>query len=317
MCFLRLPVNFLGALNLLCSPYFVARKFKKVNPQTSYRVFRIFFVFSFVFLGSSSFCFVYTFIIIKYFRESEGKTRKAIIAALTPGIIFPLTAIVKYLALRKTSEIIAPYRAFILCYFLRGASIVLYRTMQSGFQDIWVFIGFSLLHGVSNVLSKATLNFRIKLWKFLIKCLNRVCCGSRLEVQPLNSPRIRRLNADLEIQNILFEYTVILSQAYFSSYFAMSYDVPPWHTIKASLIRVAISLAIDFAFNLISVLIQMHCYNIPMQRVWVKYWRRHVSANAFMIIMFVCYFGTVLVNVFADNNYSSTGYHFKNCSTIF
>ena len=264
------------------------------------------------------FSFVYSFIIIKYFRETEGKIKKAIIATLTPAIIFPLTAIVKYLALRKSSEVIAPDRAFVLCYFLRGASIVLYRTMQSGFQDIRVFVGFSLLHGVSNLLSKATLNLRIKLWKFLIKCLNRVCCRSRLEVQPLNSPRIRRFNADLEIQNILFEYTtVILSQAYFSSYFAMSYDVPPWLTIKDSLMRVAISLAIDFAFNTMTVFIQIHCYNIPMQRVWVKYWRRHVSANAFMIIVFVCFFGTVLVNVFADNNYSSTGYHFKNCTTVF
>ena len=145
-----------------------------------------------------------------------------------------------------------------------------------------------------------------------------MCCGSRLEVQPLNSPRIRRLNADLEIQNILFEYTtVILCQAYLACYFVMSYDVPPWQIIKASIIRVAISLAIDFAFNIMSVLIQIHCYNIPMQRVWVKYWPRHVGANAFMIIVFVSYFGSVLVSVFAHNNYSSTGYELKNCTTVF
>ena len=233
-------------------------------------------------------------------------------------MIFPLTATVKYFALRKSSEIIASDRTFVLCYFLGGGSIVLYRTMQSGFHDIRIFVGLSLLHGVSNVLSKATLNFRIKLWAFLIRCLNRMCCGSRLEVQPLNSPRIRRLNADLEIQNILFEYTtVILSQAYLASYLVISYDVPPWQIIKASLIRVAISLAIDFAFNIISVFIQMHCYNIPMQRVWVKYWLRHVSANAFMIIVLVSYFGSVLVNVFAHNNHSSTGYQLKNCTTVF
>ena len=255
---------------------------------------------------------------MKYFRESEAKIKKAIIAALTPGIIFPLTAIVKYIAIRRSSEIIAPDRAFVLCYFLRGASIVLYRTMQSAFRDIRVFVGLSLLHGVSNVLSKATLNFRIKLWKFLIRRLNRMCCGSRLEVQPLNTPHIRRFNADLEIQNILFEYTtVILSQAYLASYFVISYDIPPWQIIKASIIRVAISLAIDFVFNLISVLIQIHCYNIPMQRVWVKYWRRHVGANAVMIIVFVSYFGSVLVSVFRGNNHSLTRYKLKNCTTVF
>ncbi len=235
----RLPSNLLFVLSIVCGAYLVARKFKKVNPATSYSVFCIFFILSFAFLSSSLLAFIHTFTIIKYFRETEGKIKKAIFAALIPGVSFPLTAVVKYLAVRKSSEMITPDRAFVLCYFVRGASIVLYRTMQSGFQDIWVFVGFSLLHGVSNVLSKATLNFRIKLWKFFIKYFNRICCGPRLEVQPLNSPRIRRLNADLEIQNILFEYnTIIFSQAYLACYVVISYDVPPWETIKASLIRV-------------------------------------------------------------------------------
>ncbi len=314
----RLPNNFLFVFSIVCGAYLVARKFKKVNPATSYSVFRIFFILSFAFLVASLLAYFYTFIIIKYFRETEGKIKKAIFAALTPGVSFPLTAVVKYLAVRKSSEIISPDRAFVLCYFQRGATIVLYRTMQSGFQDIRVFVGFSLLHGVSNVLSKATLNFRIKLWKFFVKCFNRICCGSSLEVQPLNSPRIRRLNADLEIQNILFEYTtVIFSQAYLACYVVMSYDVPSWQAIKVSLIRVAISLGIDFAFNIMSVFIQIHCHDIPMQKVWMKYWRRHIIANAFMIIVSVSYFGPVLITLLADNNYSSKEYKLRNCTTVF
>ena len=315
--FYRLLAHFLFVSSIACGAYLVARKFKKVNPATSYSVFRIFFILSFVFLSSCLFAYIYTFIIIKYFRETEGKIKKAIIAALTPGIIFPLTAFVKYLILRKSSEIITPDRAFVLCYFMRGATIVLYRTMQSGFQDIWLFVGLSLLHGISNALSKATLNLRIKLWRFVVKCVNRICCGPRLEVQPLNSPRIRRFNADLEIQNILFEYTtVILSQAYLACYLVMSYDVPSWQVIKASLIRVAISLAIDFAFNIMSVFIQIHFYDIPIQKIWMKYWRRHVIANAVMIIVFVAYFGTVLIMVFADNN-TLKEFKLRNCTTIF
>ncbi len=314
----RLPGNLLFVFSIVCGAYLVARKFKKVNPATSYSVFRIFFILSFAFLGASFLAYIYTFIIIKYFRETEGKIKKAIFAALTPGITFPLTAIVKYLALRKSSEIITPDRAFVLCYFLRGASILLYRTMQSGFKDIWVFVGLSLLHGISNVLSKATLNIRRKLWKVFIKLFNRICCGTRLEAQPLNSPRNRRLNADLEIQNILFEYTtIIFSQAYLACYVVMSYDVPSWETIKASLIRVAISLATDFAFNIMSVFIQIHCYDIPMQKIWMKYWGRHIIANAFIIVGFVSYFGRLLVSVFADDNYSLKEYKLRNCTTVF
>jgi hypothetical protein len=190
-----------------------------------------------------------------------------------------------------------------LCYFIRGCSIVVYRTMQSRFQNIWLFIGLSLLHGVSNVLSKATLKWRIQIWKFFIKFYNRSCCGPRLTVQPLNSPRIRRFNADLEIQNILFEYSsVILSQTYLACYFLMSFDVPPWQVIKNSLIRIAISLAIDFVFNIISIFIQIHYYDIPMQKISLKYWLRHVTINAVMIIITVSLFGPSLLILFMSNN---------------
>ena len=241
------------------------------------------------------------------------------IAALTPGTFLPVTATVKYLLLRKSSEMITADRAFVLCYFVRGTSIALYRTMQSGFQNIWLFIGLSLLNGVSNVLSKATLNFRIRIWKLFIKCFNRTCCGPRLEVQRhFNSPRIRRFNADLEIQNILFEYTTtILSQAYLACYLLTDFNVEPWQVIKSSLIRIAISLAIDFVFNIISVFIQIHFYDIPMRRVWMKHWRRHVIANAFIIICIVSYFGASLTGVFASQKHMLKDYKLRNCTSLF
>ena len=191
--------------------------------------------------------------------------------------------------------------------------------MQSGLQNIWLFIGLSLLHGVSNVLSKATLDLRIKIWMFFVECYNRTCsCGPGLKVQPLNSPRTRRLNADLEIQNILFEYsTFIVSQTYLACYLVMSFDISPWQVIKSSLIRIAISLAIDFLFNIISVFIQIHFYDIPMHKVWSKYWLRHVTANAFMIIVFVSYFGESLVSVFTGQKYMIAEHKLRNCTSIF
>ena len=319
MFFFRLPGNVVFVLSIACCAYLVAHKYKKENQGTSYSVCRIFAILSFAFLSSCLIAYIYVYVIIKFFEKIEGRTKKAIIAALTPGITMPVTAAAKYLALRKSSEIIAPDRAFVLCYFIRGGSIVLYRTMQSDFQDIWVFIGLSLLHGISNVLSKATLGFRIKIWECFIKRYNEACCGPKLKVQPLNSPRTRRLNADLEIQNILFEYsTVILSQTYLTCYFLMSFDVPAWQVIKDSLMRIAISLAIDFVFNIISVCIQIHFYDIPMQKVWVNFWQRHVTANAVMMIIVVSYFGASLVRVFASNDsYINTQYKLKNCTSMF
>ena len=316
----RLPSSLMFMFSVLCCAYLVARKFKKVNPSTSYSLLRICLTLSLTFLGSVLLADIYTFVVIKYFKETKGRVEKAIIAALTPAITFPFTAVVKYIALRKSTEIIFPDRAFVLCYILRGGSIILYRTMQSGLQNIWLFIALSVLHGVSNVLSKATLNFRMKFWTLLVKSIINPCCGLSLEILPLDSPRIRRFNADLEIQNILFEYTtVILSQAYMVCYFVMSFNVPPWLVIKASLIRISISLTIDFLFHIISVFFQIHFNDIPMRRVWLNHWRRHVTANAFVIVCIVLYFGTPLVSVFADNKYimPNKEYKLRNCTTMF
>ena len=295
-----------------------SKKLTRQHP-TVFFVFLSFFR-QFAFLGCCLISFTYRYIIIKYFKETKGRIKKAIIAALTPGLFLPLTAVAKYLVLRKSSEIISPGRAYVLCYFLRGGMIILYRTMQSGFQNIWLFIALSLLHGVSNVLSKGTLNIRIKIWTFIIRCYNRTCCGPRLEVQSLNSPRIRRFNADLEIQNILFEYTtIILSQAYLACFIVMSFDVPVWQVIKCSLIRLAISMAINFAFNIISVFIQIHYYDIPMQNVYMKYWLRHVIANAFVIIcmVYVANVGASLVSVFSGLQNVLEEYKLRNCTSIF
>ena len=130
---------------------------------------------------------------------------------------------------------------------------------------------------------------------------------------------IRRLNADLEIQNVLFEYAaVILSQGYLTCYLVMSFDVPLWEVIKTSLIRIAISSTIDFFPSIISVFIQVHIYNIPIRKIWLKYWQRHVAANAFMTIIFVSYFGNVLVTVYVNNSYEfKEDYKLRNCTTVF
>ena len=316
--FFRLPLNILFMISIICCAFLVTRKFKQVNPTTTYGFFRIFFTLSFTFIASCAASYMYSYIIIKYYKETKGKFKKALIAALMPGLLLPLTAFAKYVVLRKSSEIITPDRAFVLCYFSRGASIVLYRTMQSDFQNIWLFIGLSLLHGVSNVVSKATLKLRIKIWKAFMKCLDNTCCGVRLQVHALNTPRIRRLNADLEIQNILFEYTAIIcGQAYLAYYLITSFSVPPWQIIQRSLTRIAIGLALDFTFNLISVFTQIHHYDIPMQKVWMRYWLCHVIANALIIINIVSYFGPSLIAVFEGFQYTSKEYKLRNCTSIF
>jgi hypothetical protein len=75
-------------------------------------------------------------------------------------------------------------------------------------------------------------------------------------------------------------------------------------------------MAIDFAFNILSVFIQIHYYDIPMQNVWMKYWLRHVFANAFIMICMVAYFGTSLVSVFSGLQNMLKEYKLRNCTSV-
>ena len=113
------------------------------------------------------------------------------------------------------------------------------------------------------------------------------------------------------------EYTtVILSQAYLVLYLVMNFEVSAWQVIQGSLMRICISTAMDFVFNVISVFIQVHVYDIPMRRVWFKYWCRHVVANALIIVVMISNFGASLVSVFAARQDRSLQYELRNCTSL-
>ena len=315
----RYPADIIYVVGIFYSIIVVARKFRKVHPSTVYSTFHITFVISFSFAAGLSTGFVYRYFIVPYFNKLEDKMTKAIMAAIIPAVALIPTAICKYLALKQSSEIIQPDRSFPLAYFLRGTAITIYRIMQANFNSRSLFIGFSLLHGLSNVFSKATEGLREKMWTALLARLRRTRCCRRLELLSLNTPHHRRLKADIEIQNILFEYnTLILSQAYLVLYLITSFDTSPWPVIKVSLINMAIGLGIDFFFNCISVFIQIHYHDVPMQRVWLKFWKRHVIANAIILMVVLYYFSTIFYTIFETRrNESAKEYTIRNCTSPF
>jgi hypothetical protein len=147
----------------------------------------------------------YKHAVVKWFNSLRHNVLyKFILAILTPTLALVPTTICKHMALWRTSGIIEPEQSFALVYFIRATFITLYRIMQSDFKNIWLFVGLSLLSGVSSLLKTATVAIREKVWARVIRFLNRTCC-TRLHHLPGNTPHHRRLKADTEIQNILFE----------------------------------------------------------------------------------------------------------------
>ena len=186
--------------------------------------------------------------------------------------------------------------------------------MQADFGNIWLFVGLSLVSGVSSLLKTATVGIREKVWARVIRFLKRTCC-TRLHHLLGNTPHHRRLKADTEIQNILFEnYSLIISQCYIVLYRITNFHLSDWSVAKSSLMRIAIGLGIDFVFNFLSTFVRIHWYDIPIARVWSKYWKRHIFANGIIVAVLVCYFTmlTVFQNRFHDSG--AGNYTIRNCT---
>jgi hypothetical protein len=311
----RVPGNVLFATGLIVSSLRVVRKVREIHPSVSYSDVQIMTVVSVEFLTSFMIAMYYRYAAVSWFNALNNETYKFIVATLTPLLALLPTAICKHMALWRSSEIIEPQRSFVLVYFMRGTSITLYRVMQADFKSLWLFIGLSLFSGFSYVFKIATLSLRNKIWARVIKLLRNTCCP-RLRQLSINTPHSRRLKADTEIQNILFENnTLIISQAYFVLYMITSFELSDWAVIKESLIRLAIGLAIEFFFHTLSIFFHIHWYNIPIPRVWSQCWRRHVFANAVILVVIVCYFTGVLLSVFQVRmSGSSEVYVIRNCT---
>ena len=189
--------------------------------------------------------------------------------------------------------------------------------MQADFQSVWLFIGLSLFSGVMIFLKKATHRVRKAIWKYIVSLLRRTVCCARLGEIPYNTPHYRRLKADLDIQDMLFEYsTLVISQAYFVLYHVESFELSMSSFFFEALKSVVIGIGIDFLFNYLSNFVQIHYYNIPVARVWKKYWKRHVLAHLLIVMVTVLYFTRVLLSCFQsrESGANDRQYIVRNCT---
>ena len=316
----RIPANVLFFSGIICCSFVILRNIRanrSCNYTLSYSNCRILALVSMELVVSSILGFIYKYAIVPFFNSVKQEDYKFLVAVMVPGITIIPAVICKHMALRRSSAVVDPGRSFVLVYVIRGGVILLYRTMQADLKSIWLFIGLSLFSGFLNFLEKATYRIRMKLWTYIISLLNRTVCCRRLNELPQNTPHYRRLKADLEIQDMLFEYsTLVLSQGYFVLYFVESFQLSVSSFCLESLKRVAIGIGIDFLFNCLSNFVQIHYYNIPVGRVWTKYWKRHMLANFIIVIVMVSYFSPVLLSVFQarETGTSTRQYIVRNCT---
>ena len=313
----KYPANILFFTATICCCIVMLHRIRANAVSLSYSNLHITAVLSAEILVSSILSYIYSYVIVPLFISIKEEKYKFLVAALAPGISIIPSVICKHIALRRSSEVVHPGRSFVLASFIRGGVIYVYRIMQADFQNIWLFIALSLFSGVMNFLKKATHRVRMALWTYIISLLRRTVCCAELREMPCNTPHYRRLKADLDIQDMLFEYgTLVISQAYFVLYRTESFELSMSSFIFEALKRVAIAVGIDFLFNCLSNFVQIHYYNIPIARVWKMYWKRHVLAHLLIVMVTVSYFTTVLLFCFQarESGTNDEQYIVKKCT---
>ncbi len=293
----------------------VVRKIRQNHPTVSYSGCHIFLVVTVPYLSCFGMAVFYRYAVVKWFNSLDNVFYRFILAISTPTLALVPTAICRHMALWRTSEIIQPERSFALVHFIRALFITLYRIMQANFRNIWLFVGLSFISGISSFLRTATIGIRVKVWARVVRFLNERCCA-RLRHLPGDTPHHRRLKADTEIQNILFENnSLIISQSYIVLYMIIHFQLSDWSVVKSSLIRITIGLGIEFVFNFLSSFVRIHWHNIPIARVWSKYWTRHVFANGIIVAALVCYFTRPLLSIFQRRLHDGAGnFNIRNCT---
>ena len=161
-----------------------------------------------------------------------------------------------------------------------------------------------------------TRHFREKLWAQALRKTARSRHGR--EPVPYCSPQNRRLQADLEIQDILIQYvTIILGQVYMLFYRYSTFDTALNDEIYRIYKRLLIGLGIEFVFAWLSVFVQVCLYNIAIKTVWFRHWLRHILANLLILVVFTSYFSPVMLSIFQLRMESSVHVKYRNCTTSF
>ena len=154
------PANALALTGVTICGTKILRNIRASEQTVSYSNFHILALV----LSEQLLCYLLSFVTrygsIPLFKSVKEQHYKFLIAAMAPALAIIPAAILKHIALRRSSEVVHPGRSFVLAYCLRGGVIYRYRTMQADFKNIWLFVGLSLFSGV----------FKMKFKCHLLEC---------------------------------------------------------------------------------------------------------------------------------------------------
>lgn len=232
---------------------------------------------------------------ISSFAQKEGLMKLLYLVLLFPIALFP-KVISRQCALRL-DRVNHPGTSYVLVSTACGSAIILYRLLQAEFKSLLAFtalsIGYGVIHLAYDLIILLREHKKEKRWKTLYLESESNSPGHSATCH--TSPRAKRLDADLTIQEMIFScISLVLSVGIIFVYGFTHCSVPSIEqfqqmTHKELAAKILLGLFIEFVFNIVTVILLTRGRNIPVLRVWNCKWKSHLIVCVITVTMIVTY----------------------------
>ena len=231
---------------------------------------------------------------ISSFAQKEGVMKLLYLVLLFPIALFP--KVISRQCVLRLDHVNHPGTSYVLVSTACGSAIIVYRLLQAEFKSLLAFTALSIGYGVSHLAYELIIllreHKREKRWKTLYLESESNSPGHSATCH--TSPRAKRLDADLTIQEMIFScISLVLSVGiifvYGFTHCSVSIEQFQQMTLKELAAKILLGLFIEFVFNTLTVILLTRGRNIPVLRVWNCKWKSHLIVCVITVTMIVTY----------------------------
>ena len=225
---------------------------------------------------------LWAYLVIYPAYMKENSNGKLLIATFSPllGVVVKLAS---RICVQKLYITYPGYSYVLLSPVYCGAA-VLFRVLQADLGSLQAIALLGIIHGAAEVIERSTMVLIDHICHMLWKRRSPPWGSFR-------TPRRERLMADIAIMSMLYESAAIVSVNGFVYLYQFTYvrEEKFNNLLLLFAINTAVSLAIEWMFNSVSLAIETRYQNMAVMAVWRRRWRRHLLvaiANATPIALF-------------------------------
>ena len=213
---------------------------------------------------------LWAYLVIYPAYMKENSNGKLLIATFSP-LLGVVVKVASRICVQKLYNITHPGYSYILLSPVYCGAAVLFRVLQADLGSLQAIALLGIIHGAAEVIERSTMVLIDHICHMLWKRRSAPWGSFR-------TPRRERLMADIAIMSMLYESAAIVSVNGFLYLYQFIYvrEETFGNLFQSFSIHTAVSLAIEWVFNSVSLAIETRYQNVAVMAVWRRRWRRHI-----------------------------------------